>query len=103
MLNKTSEEPSESDPINFNEDPIVSGEVKALDRQIEMLNSIVVWPIKFFCEEAKNIFKDWEYLQTCEVVKRSKAWSQKRITGEMGLLHPRQLLRVMGWISFKGT
>ncbi|XP_037726461.1 uncharacterized protein LOC119557670 [Drosophila subpulchrella] len=83
MLNKTREEPSEPDPINFNEDPIISGEVKALDRQIELLNSIIVWPFKYFCDEGKNGLKDcdiiWEYLTTLDVVKRSKAW----ITGEM--------------------
>ncbi|XP_016957936.1 uncharacterized protein LOC108029915 [Drosophila biarmipes] len=73
-LNKTLEEVTKADFIYFNEDPIITSEEKAMDRQIEMLNSILVWPFKFFCDVLKNGLKDWEYLATRDFVERSKKW-----------------------------
>ncbi|XP_037726224.1 uncharacterized protein LOC119557523 [Drosophila subpulchrella] len=52
-LNKTIN-PSDYEPIDLNEDPIISAEVKAMEDQIEFVNSIVLWPFKFLGNQIRE-------------------------------------------------
>nr|XP_016923945.1 uncharacterized protein LOC108005266 [Drosophila suzukii] len=49
--------PSDYDPVDLTEDPIISAEVKALENQVELVNSLLLWPFQFLGNQIREQFE----------------------------------------------